>query len=372
MVESVCFLLGKHPEERQGGDVAVSRLVMRLAAESYSVSALAYVEIAGNVGKRGTFTGIQKPPLRPGHVAWNVLRSRRSTIHCRFDTDGFRRAVERTDADKLVAEHTYMAEPVLRTLGGPDRLWINTHVSEADVLKGSGGIRKLEAEAVLRDELRVAKAAQSVGCFDDDEANRFREAGITWLTSLDVTFEPAARSIDVVNSPRNMLFIGDQTWGPNFDAVRRLYRIWPLVRTRVPDARLKIVGRPDPRLRSQAPEGVDVLGFVDDLEGVMHACRALVAPIRTGGGVRVKILEVSARGLPVVGTEAAVGTLGRVLNLTPYRSEDQIVESCVALLMDRHRAAREGADLYERNRANWESGVPQDSVSKWLGFRRSV
>ena len=102
-----------------------------------------------------------------------------------------------------------------------------------------------------------------------------------------------------------LLYVGGLHWPPNADAVMHFVQdIWPLVRRDTPGATLTIVGRDDaPAARTlrQTP-GVQLAGYVDDVSPYYERARALVVPLRSGGGMRVKILETLARGLPVIST----------------------------------------------------------------------
>ena len=105
---------------------------------------------------------------------------------------------------------------------------------------------------------------------------------------------------------------------------------------------------------------------VDDLDEMMSTCRALAAPIRTGGGVRVKILDAVSRGLPVVGTTAAVGSLGDLLGIAKLDAPDTFIEQCRRYLLDRDAAAVEGRRLYEINTDRWNDRLPHKTVGEWL------
>jgi len=54
-------------------------------------------------------------------------------------------------------------------------------------------------------------------------------------------------------------------------------------------------------LRRQ-PERVQALGYVEDLTPLFRECRLFVAPLAEGGGIKIKILEAMARGIPVLTT----------------------------------------------------------------------
>jgi glycosyltransferase involved in cell wall biosynthesis len=74
----------------------------------------------------------------------------------------------------------------------------------------------------------------------------------------------------------------------------------------MPNLTLTIVGKDPPRdfvnLSSDPESGVIVTGFVDDLDPYFARSALMVIPVRAGGGMRVRILEAFARGMPVVTT----------------------------------------------------------------------
>ena len=107
-----------------------------------------------------------------------------------------------------------------------------------------------------------------------------------------------------------LLFTGLMSYYPNVHAVLRLVRgVLPLVRARVPHARVVVAGAdPPPSIRALAGEGVEITGRVADIRPYYARAHALVVPLAIGGGTRVKVLEALATGVPVVST--AVGCEG--------------------------------------------------------------
>jgi glycosyltransferase involved in cell wall biosynthesis len=105
-------------------------------------------------------------------------------------------------------------------------------------------------------------------------------------------------------------FVATMGWAPNVDAALWLGReIWPLVRAQVPDAHLVLVGRgPTPEVVALADAGIEVTGTVADVAPYLQRARVVVAPLRAGGGTRLKIMEALDAGRPVVAT--AVGCEG--------------------------------------------------------------
>jgi len=104
--------------------------------------------------------------------------------------------------------------------------------------------------------------------------------------------------------PASLLFVGSFLHPPNVDAVRWLVGdIMPRLRQRCPGVRLTIAGA-DPRRRIQglATEDVTLTGYVPDLAALLDAATIVVAPVRIGGGQRMKVLYGMAAGKAVVTT----------------------------------------------------------------------
>ena len=99
-----------------------------------------------------------------------------------------------------------------------------------------------------------------------------------------------------------ILFIGGMHWPPNAEGVAWfLQHVFPLVRAQIPDIQFHIVGKSPPaELGSQA--GVVAPGYVEDAEFYWQRSQVFIVPLRAAGGMRVKILDAWARGVPVIST----------------------------------------------------------------------
>ena len=104
--------------------------------------------------------------------------------------------------------------------------------------------------------------------------------------------------------PDTVLFVGNFTHLPNRDAALWLAtEIMPALRARQPGARLRIVGTVPPReVRELAGPGVEVIADAPSVEPHLAAAAVVMAPVRSGGGMRLKVLEALARGKAVVTT----------------------------------------------------------------------
>ncbi len=88
-------------------------------------------------------------------------------------------------------------------------------------------------------------------------------------------------------------------------------RIWPRIRHREPAAKLILAGaRPAAAVRKLASApGIEVFGDVDDLGTFLARARVAIAPMASGSGVPIKILEALAAGVPVVADPWSAGGL---------------------------------------------------------------
>jgi glycosyltransferase involved in cell wall biosynthesis len=377
-VTTVAFLLSKDPATQHGGDVTMARLVMRLAAEAFDVSAICLSDSAGTVTADFVpgglkLTRVTKPAIRARTLLSDSLRTRRSLVHVRFDTADLRAAIDACDAEVFAADHSYMAESFLRSAHFGERRYILSTVnSESQVWRATRRLLgRIEGPRILRDEIRVAHAADAVGTYDAEEAQWYRGLGVTGARWIEVTMEPVAQ-LDLSSTAKRLVFMGTRVWPPNQEAFLEALKLWPRISAGIPGAELVIIGAKRPGAADPAyPDGVRDLGFVEDLPALLSTARALIAPVKTGGGVRVKILDAARMGLPVVGTSEAVGSLGPVLGLSTYDSADEFVAECRRFLLDNAVAVTEGDELYGRNAEHWRERRPHRAIEDLLSGRMS-
>lgn len=106
-----------------------------------------------------------------------------------------------------------------------------------------------------------------------------------------------------VSQPDTLIYNGAITYGANYDAVQYfLSEIYPLVRQQRPGVSFTITGSTEGVDRSDLPvdDSVHFSGYVDDIRPVVSRHAICVAPLREGGGTRLKILEAMALGIPIV------------------------------------------------------------------------
>jgi Predicted glycosyltransferases len=111
---------------------------------------------------------------------------------------------------------------------------------------------------------------------------------------------------------RDYLFIGGFQHRPNIDAVLFfMQKIYPLVSERLRDAKFYIIGdKAPPEIAALATEKIVVAGLQKDVRPFFDSVKLSVAPLRFGAGVKGKINQSMAFGVPVVATSLAVEGMG--------------------------------------------------------------
>jgi glycosyltransferase involved in cell wall biosynthesis len=145
--------------------------------------------------------------------------------------------------------------------------------------------------------------------------------------------------------PGSVLFVGNFTHPPNRDAARWLaLEIMPLIRARHASAELVIVGSgPTEDVLGLAQPGVQILADVATVDALIEAAAVIVAPVRTGGGMRMKVLEALAHGKPVVTTPRGAEGYERPGTRPPLvvAEDSQGIAAATAQLLANERCRRE-------------------------------
>lgn len=161
-----------------------------------------------------------------------------------------------------------------------------------------------EAEGKRMRELATYAAADLVLTVTEDEAKVLAHE----LPKLPIHVIPNIHEIpDQIRSESpfpSLLFIGTFTHEPNVDGVLWFVQaVWPLVRAMHPDIQLHIVGgHPSPEVLALAHDGIEVTGYVPDTLPYLLKSWVSIAPLRFGAGMKGKVGEAMAAGIPVVAT----------------------------------------------------------------------
>ena len=151
--------------------------------------------------------------------------------------------------------------------------------------------------------------------------------------------------------PFTILFLGSFRHIPNLEALTWFVEeVLPLVLAEEPRARVMVVGSEPPNRSSfRHAEAVELVGFVEDVREPLTRYSLFICPILSGSGVRVKLLEAFAAGIPVVSTRLGAEGLadrdGEICALADQPAE--FARRVIDLLRDPRRAAEMAARARE-------------------------
>jgi glycosyltransferase involved in cell wall biosynthesis len=204
-------------------------------------------------------------------------------------------------------------------------------------------MRKLEGEACRR--------AQTVLAVSEQDKRALQE-----VAGESVSIEIVPITVDVESQEaiwaarkpqqNRLLTVGTMFWPPNSEGVSWWLREgYERLQVLCPDVTYDIVGARPPRTLQQLAgryKGVNLHGYVADVTHFWTSATALVVPLLSGGGVRVKILEAMAMGVPVIST--TIGCEGLAVrdgeHLLIADTPEMFAQACNALLNDQELAGR--------------------------------
>lgn len=145
---------------------------------------------------------------------------------------------------------------------------------------------------------------------------------------------------DNFQNRKDFVFIGNFWHEPNWDAVLYLKKtIWPLIRTRLPNAVIRIYGAyPSQKVfeLDSKKEGFLVLGRAEDAQKVIESARILLAPLRFGAGIKGKLLEAMQFGTPSITTSIGAESINGLLDWNGFIADepDEIASKATLLYQD--------------------------------------
>ncbi|MBB5832747.1 glycosyltransferase family 4 protein [Brachybacterium aquaticum] len=183
--------------------------------------------------------------------------------------------------------------------------------------------------------------------------------------------------LDASERPPVVGFVSYLRRHENRDAALRLAeRIWPRVRGAVPGARLLIVGggvEEEPARRLTAVPGVELTGFVEDLEDAYSQLRVTVSAIDRGAGVKFKVVESIIRGIPTITTSVGAEGIDPGLLTAVSDDDDALADAAIRALRD-DRVARSARDAADRARGLYGIGrfdaAHQRAITEAIEHRR--
>jgi polysaccharide biosynthesis protein PslH len=161
-----------------------------------------------------------------------------------------------------------------------------------------------------------------------------------------------------------VVFVGNFGYEPNEDgAVYLCDEIVPRLVEHVPEVRVLLVGTsPSEELRRRAARSKNVIvtGRVPEVEPFIDAAHVVVAPLRVGGGIKVKVLEALSRGRPIVATSVAAQGLGSCGDCIRLADDPEEFAVRIAELLGSEASRRrlgQAAESFARTLPSWDEAA---------------
>lgn len=203
-------------------------------------------------------------------------------------------------------------------------------------------VLKMEAHILSKYEIEISKFYNHivfVSPIETVEFNQKIKSNKSTTITIGVDYNYFSKQIGCKKLHSYIGYLGNMYVAHNKDAVYNfIENIFPIILKEKPNAVFRIIGRCPKELidKYKDNKNIEVTGEVDDIRKYMQECEVSVAPFIYGTGIKTKILETMAMGVPVVtnsiGKEGLNLTNG--LNIIVENDDVNIAKQILALLSD--------------------------------------
>jgi glycosyltransferase involved in cell wall biosynthesis len=373
------------PNPPDSGPRIKTHYLLRYLAQRHAVTLVSFVRSDAEAAAaralephcKGVYTvPIQRSRLRDIGYLFASVGSKRPFLMLRDESKAMRQLLRallaRQHFDLVHADQLNMA-PFARATGLP--MVLDQHNAVWTIFQRMAqqerGVKRLllelEWRRLRRYEGRVCREAHAVMSVSAEDRTALLAAGAAEpIPVIPIAVDVAGiQAVPRRPDAQGILSMATMYWPPNIDSVLWFTReVLPHIRRSAPDAPFYIVGaRPPAEVQALANQpAIEVPGYVEDPRPYLEASALLIVPLRAGGGMRVKILEALARGIPVVST--TIGAEG--IDVTPGEhlliadEPAAFAEAVLRVLGDRalgDRLAKAGR-MHALTRYDWRSVCP--------------
>jgi len=325
----ILFVCNKSPwPPKEGGPIAMNNIIEGLIDKGHQVKVLAANTNKYSINindvpklyqkKTGLELAFINLKIRPVNAFLNLFTTKSYHVE-RFISKAFEKKLidilKKETFDIVQIELLYMS-PYLKVI---------RKYSNAKVVLRAHNIEHLIWKRVAIEEKNIPKKrylrhlANTLEKYERTILNQYdgiipitRKDGLFFGSETDVPVEPISFGVDFNKIPfysdvvpEHALFhIGAMNWIPNIEGVKWfLNEVWPEVTKQFPNLKIYLAGRETPEwLKNIKMSNVNVLGEVPDAYSFMESKTISVAPLFSGSGIRIKIIESMAMGKAVIAT----------------------------------------------------------------------
>ena len=249
---------------------------------------------------------------------------------------------------------------------------VDVHFAREETQARLGEIDATKVEQTKKKELGVYKSADVTIAVSKDDYYLLKEVERVGNVILIPNIVQTHRRNPGDRKPI-VFFIGCYAWYPNPDAVKWFAsQIWPQVIKAVPSAEFLIIGSdPTEEVLALADNpGIKVVGYVPETKPYLEMAAVSVAPLRFGGGMKGKVNEAMAHGIPVVATSIGAqgfeATHGKQIMIAD--DPDEFARSVIALLQDQRLQQEVGLGGQKLNSAICSPEAVKKNIEELVEF----
>jgi glycosyltransferase involved in cell wall biosynthesis len=254
----------------------------------------------------------------------------------------FRELISSNSFDAIILDGLYSAACIetirlhstckvcVRTHNVEHEVWKTLAINSRNFLK-SLIIRRLSI-LLQKEEVQLLNAVDGIFSISPEDSKKFKALGIKtpiYEIPVSVNLAEPSKSTD----SNQFFFLGGMDWMPNREAVDLLIsEIFPQIMAKIPSAVLHIAGVGTEQL--QGGKGIKCYGFVPDSMEFMRQSGTLLLPLKSGSGVRMKLLEAMRIGVPIVTTTIGKEGIDAFDCMAIGDTTDAFVSAAIALNED--------------------------------------
>ena len=248
----------------------------------------------------------------------------------------------------------------VRTHNVEHKIWQDLANSATNPVKKA--YLKQLSKTLKKYETKTLNAVDGILSITAEDITAFEALGIkTRKIYIPVTIPK--RSFEFNYDNVGIFHLGAMDWVPNVEAVQELIGIHLSLLEENPDSTLSIAGKDAENVVAPSRgHNLEVAGFVENLEEYIAQQGILVSPIRSGSGVRIKLLEMMSYGVPIVTTSLGAEGIDTKDTMLIADSKDEILAAIRTLRSDKNKREKLGANARSYINLHHNS----ESVSKQL------
>lgn len=280
-----------------------------------------------------------------------------------------------TKFDIIILESIY-SSPYLESLrqSFDGKIFIRSHNVEHQIWEDlskntSNVVKRWYLNKLGRDlktyELHINQTVDGIMTISKDDESYFKaqnsDTNITTIPFTVVINDQLQNSY----SGNNIFHIGGMDWDPNREAVNRLIKLFPSIQNSIPTIQLSLIGKGTEALHPTEKQ-IQCMGFVPDLSTFCIQTGILVSPITSGSGVRIKILEMMALGIPIITTNKGAQGINPDQVLYIANSNEELIEAIVKLTHNKEIRIDIGQNAQNYIRENHAPSVIAKQLNEFL------